>query len=370
MALPQGSDEIASHVLGELKETEYACSSLQPLTGGTANFIFKGSLAKPLLDGTREVLIKHGEDFVALSPDFKLPTLRCRFEEDCLRALQTLPPAVSSVCSVRTPRLFRFGKDTNTQIQEYLPDSLNLKLYALKHYASPTPESLKAQCAEIGHGLGKWLRRFHDWARQPSQVVLRSAIKLNKEMQSLKHMINYSRLVSAAESRPAVLADAKETFVQVAEMAKSEVDDEQNLQVIHGDFWTGNVLLPDRPLVVGQQIPIFIIDWEMCQLGVPALDLGQVIAELYELKLFKGIQAGLWLIEGFAAGYGQIDDATAFRTAIHVGTHLVCFSSVPGWGTHEQVEQVVMAGKEIIVRAWQKDRAWFEGGPLSSLFSA
>lgn len=108
----------------------------------------------------------------------------------------------------------------------------------------------------------------------------------------------------------------------------------------------------------------------MCQLALPALDLGQMIAELYELWLFKTMAEGKWLIEGFAAGYGVVDDdAFAFRTALHAGTHLVAWGSrVAGWGDPDQVRHVVGVGKEVILRAWSRDRAWFEAGDLACLF--
>ena len=129
-----------------------------------------------------------------------------------------------------------------------------------------------------------------------------------------------------------------------------------------------SALIPDQPLHNSTQPTIFIIDWERCTFGVRPLDLGQMIAELYELYLYRGILAGLWLIEGFCAGYGIDDDAFAFRTAIHVGTHLVCFGDVPGWGTDGQVLEVISKGKEVIVRAWNKDREWFLASELAPLF--
>jgi hypothetical protein len=96
-----------------------------------------------------------------------------------------------------------------------------------------------------------------------------------------------------------------------------------------------------------------------------------MIAELYELYLFKDIHAGRWLVEGFAVGYGIPNDDFAFRTAIHVGTHLVCWgSSVPGWGTEEQILEVVTKGRDLIVHAWQKDKAWFMDSDLACLFPA
>ena len=75
---------ISNLISKELSSTPYACSSLTRLSGGTANFVFRGVLAQPVApegdthdDATRVVIVKHGEGYVASNREFKLSTERC-----------------------------------------------------------------------------------------------------------------------------------------------------------------------------------------------------------------------------------------------------------------------------------------------------
>ncbi|KAJ2906760.1 uncharacterized protein MKZ38_010751 [Zalerion maritima] len=370
MAKPS-AEEITASTRAELSNTPYACSELTVLSGGTANFLYKGTLTKPLPDGTTHVVVKHAEDFVKNNPAFSLSTDRCRFEEASLEAVQAGLGAVSAgQFTVKTPRLLHYNPRTNTQVQEYAPGTLDLKNYALTFW-TPTSSELKSQCHDLGRSLGSWLRKFHNWADLPEQEGLRGTVKQNVGMQKLKHLINYPNSLSSASSHPQILGNEEvmSTIKEVVAMAEKELQDESKLGIIHGDFWTGNALVPARSFGArGDSVTVDIIDWELVQMGVRPLDLGQMIAELYELKLFKAIDAGVWIIEGFSEGYGTMDDEFAFRTSIHVGCHLLNFSGVPGWGTQEKVESVVDKGVDILVKAWKKDRSWFEGMELGCLF--
>lgn len=133
-----------------------------------------------------------------------------------------------------------------------------------------------------------------------------------------------------------------------------------------------SVLIPksalDEPVPV---TPLFITDWELAQRGSRALDLGQMIAELYMLKHFKDIDAGVWVIEGFAEGYKDINEDIAFRTIIHVGVHFIFWgSTIPGWGTEEQVQDLVKLGRDLITKAWERERGWFRGSVWEVLLRA
>lgn len=141
----------------------------------------------------------------------------------------------------------------------------------------------------------------------------------------------------------------------------------QNLEKLlkHYSVLLPDILLPDSE----PPIKLFVIDWELSHISSLAFDLGQMFAELIELKHFKDINAGVWLIQSFMDGYGEIDIELAFRTAIHVGVHLICWGSrVQGWGTKEQVEKVVEVGRDFVVKGWKKDREFFEGTMLKCLF--
>ncbi|RYP10101.1 hypothetical protein DL764_000892 [Monosporascus ibericus] len=379
---PAAQDDVGTRVLKTLENTPFASSSLKQLSGGTANYIYRATLVAPLQDGTTEVLAKHGEDYIKDNPDFKLTLLRCRVEEECLKSLSDLAvigetdPGDEFSYIVKTPRVFHFDEGNNTQIQEYLTQGIDLKTYVLNTYPAHTNKSLRPQCYQLGKALGRWLRNFHGWSAQ--QPGLRQTLSENKEIQQLKQMINFGWLLQRVEQYPAVLGHARPIFEEVRNMAALELENEDELQIIHGDFWTGkqvdachilrvslfrltstSILIPNTPIQSDGEIPVFVIDWEMAQLGVPSLDLGQMIAELYELWLYKSIDAGLWMIQGLTEAYGIVSADFAFRIAIQVGTHLISFgTSVQGWGSPEQVEVVARTGRDLVVHAWKQDRAW------------
>ena len=121
------------------------------------------------------------------------------------------------------------------------------------------------------------------------------------------------------------------------------------------------------------QIPIRIVDWELSQLGVRPLDLGQFIAELWSLMLYRNVGAAEWLVQAFASGYSSLDDSFTYRTIIHVGVHLICFSrywsSTPDSSQYEQQKTMISIGRDAIIKAWSRDREYFREHLLGCLFS-
>ncbi|KAK0649976.1 kinase-like domain-containing protein [Cercophora newfieldiana] len=367
--LPENIVEIGTKVKEELNGTDFECRELLPLSGGNANYVFRGRLTTPLEGGVDEVLVKHGEAYLSRDNSFSLPTSRCVIESKALSVLGSLSPSDPSNewCSVKTPTMYRFDPETNTQVQEYLADGIDLKNYALKYFEPHTSPTKKAQCLGLGRGLGQWLKQFHEWAGQSSE--LRSNAAENKLLQRLKHSTYYDYLIQMIDKFPKVLSQAQGVFEAVKTMSEKELEDDSVLQAVHGDFWTGNVLLPDKVIDAPVKTPVFVVDWEVTSLGVRVRDVGQMIAELYMLQLFKKIDAGEWLIEGYLGGYGKFSTDEAFRIAIHVGCHLIVIGgTVPDWGSDEDVERVVAFGRDMIVNGWERNKAWFDDGVLGLMF--
>lgn len=73
MAGNKDTDEIRDQIAQELSQTPFACSSLTRLSGGTANFVYRGTPAS----SPDSIIIKHTKGYVASNLSFKLDPKRC-----------------------------------------------------------------------------------------------------------------------------------------------------------------------------------------------------------------------------------------------------------------------------------------------------
>lgn len=119
---------------------------------------------------------------------------------------------------------------------------------------------------------------------------------------------------------------------------------------------------------------LLIIDWELAQFGHRAIDVGAMMADLYERKHFKDVDTVIPAMKGFADGYGRISDEIAFRTAIHAGVHLICWHirgnpNLPLSAPMDKVLSALALGRDFVLKGWEKDRQWFESSVLAPLFT-
>jgi hypothetical protein len=259
-------NETAQRVLASLESSPYACQTLDRLTGGTANFVYRGTLVTPLADGSKTVVIKHSEEYSATNRNFKISRTRCvsslslitipkndiscdngrrrapihylprdqGYEQTILHALNSLEPVSHEGITIQAAHLLHFYPDINTQIYTDLPSSLDLKSYVLKH-ADSLP---LASCSRLGSALGRWLRFFHAWVMRPEQRELVEKMKGNADMVQLKYRVNYEVLVNTVDMFPGILEGDRGDFERVRDKVKMEIESGEGI-LIHGDFWTG-----------------------------------------------------------------------------------------------------------------------------------
>jgi hypothetical protein len=253
--------EITAQVTSSLQDGPYAAASLEMLSGGTANFVYRVVLSRPLEDGSKTVVVKHTEGFAAFNREFKLQENRCvssilkcltpsaqtsafthcrpqAFEQSILSALRALPPSTHNAITIQSPKLYQFFANTNSQIQSDLPSSTTLKTYFLNYALT------QEQCSRLGQSLGLWLKKFHAWGAEPEQEKVREEMRGNTAMRDLKWWLNYGPNITAAiEKYPDILDPSKDIFESVGCEVREMLDrGEGNLT--HGDFWSGNYASP------------------------------------------------------------------------------------------------------------------------------
>ncbi|KIN08845.1 hypothetical protein OIDMADRAFT_111115 [Oidiodendron maius Zn] len=347
---PAGEDAIPTKLLQQLSQTPYACSSpLLPLSTRPGNFVYRGILAEPIRtqDGAtaKSIIIKHYTD---TGPKI--------FEELLLQSLANYLPSATTV-TVKPPRLY-----------------LAMLFSADTHNLLPSPST-----ATIGRHLGLWLRSFHTWASAPEQAALRAQMWQNDPMRKIKYLFTYDSVLKVLENYPELLEGHEKTLdtildAMAKEFERPSTEEGDGYGLLHGDFWSGNAGWSE-PALADRTNELFVIDWEFSQFGHRSCDLGQIVGDLYERKIYNNLDTAISTMEGVIDGYGALSDEMVFRTAIYVGVHLISwYNRRPRKGPRVAPPEVIVAGltigRDFMVKGWEKDRAFFQGSGLASLFAA
>ncbi|KAH7147841.1 kinase-like domain-containing protein [Fusarium sp. MPI-SDFR-AT-0072] len=371
-------------LLRQLKDTPFACSSLARLSGGSANYVYRGILIDviPTRDeswNVEGVIVKYSLGHIPGNAGFKLDLSRCSVENIVLEYLNQ-----SSLVTMKVKIPVTYFLDLNAHrgiaVQQDFRHSTDIA--SIIRSTELSSLWMRSKALSTSQEVGHWLHCFHEWASEPQQADFRGKIGCNEPMQRLKHKVTYGAFIEILNNFPDILQRNIRVLEKVKERAELELldltsgKDRPHRRMIHGDCWMGNVLLSKyAPAPIGRDTAtdIVFIDWEMCQFGHRAYDLGHMIGDLYEAYHFHSSDIALTMIRGFMDGYGKIDDDMAFRTAIHAGVQFL------GWynrrapsdtvkGTEEQISSAAKISTNFIVKGWERERQWFQGTPLAPLF--
>jgi hypothetical protein len=262
--------------------------------------------------------------------------------------------------------------------------------------ASRPPQSRvlsEESCQRVGLELGRFLAAVHVKGSQDDELL--KVCGGNEQAKQITAWAYYGRLVETLEGTGDVkgvieppLNVSKEDLAVVAEIAKirsAEVLAAQDIYTV-GDFWTGNLIMnvqpSPNPAGVPRIIQALVVDWEATRPGLPYMDVGQLVAELYLLRRFypETEHAVNICLDNFLRGYREaisgemigevirVDDAFVRGAAMQVGVHLVIWTPrIESWKPATRVREVVEEGLEMILKGWIGDESWLRNSLVGKL---
>src|SRR5690606_3804852 len=170
----------------------------------------------------------------------------------------------------------------------------------------------------IGSALGRFAAEVHLLGRLTDNAAaakLRLDLGESLKAKEISFTVFYDWLEKTANEVQigTLSADEMKELIQKAKklMREEMFEKRDSWTVVHGDFWTGNILIPqtlvsssglNNPSKIVEK-KIHVVDWELCKLAPPHFDLGQMIAEMYLPFHFYANQASLSMIDAFFFSY-------------------------------------------------------------------
>ncbi|KAF2715309.1 kinase-like protein [Pleomassaria siparia CBS 279.74] len=312
-------------------------TSVELLTGGTANFVYRVTLS----DGTT-VIYKHAAPYLSSNANFAFDPSRMDYED---RVLEILPPLLTK--ELLDSRVKAVGWHSYDKEQKLLcindGGDKNLK------DAYEVPE---LNIPEIGEDIGKWVAALH--ARSTTTSLSLSGnedLKANNPIGVAIYRHSYNNLHVALEAYGHRIELAE--YINNTFGSQLTIDNEC---ICHGDFWPGNILVKFQD--DQNHATLTVVDWEMTRRGTSATDVGQFAAEAFLLDRFRG---GRGLLPAFLNAYagtrkkGDIGKEWVRRMAVHWGVHIAFWPTRVKWADREETQKLVDIGVGVLKAAMDGD---------------
>lgn len=339
--MPITTDE---EVLKYLEERNIQATGVQKLTGGSANFVWRVQLKEKRTDlGDRpSIVVKHAESFVAFDANLEFDAARMNYEIAAMRLASD--PAIS-LPKMAVPSVYSYDTENNVAFMEDVDGSATVKAYISDLAEPPSPELSH----EIGSLLAQFIARLHHYGLA-KRDVLKSKFDHPVGVNLVKAYF-YDRAESVMKGFGIESPDAVAAAAYAGEQMLT------NPQTFcMGDYWTGNVLINVGPT---EGVKLRVVDWEVCRYGPSGMDVGQMLAEMFNLHTFRHPCEDL--MKSFLQEYTKEFHPTLYDvkiTIIQFGFHLLIWTPVTGWT--EDGASIARIGIEYVSHAWQEDWAWFE----------
>jgi 5-methylthioribose kinase len=211
--------------LSYLASTPFDSSTVTPLSGGTANFVWRLVLKTPHEDVHHTAILKHAEGFASAYRALPLSIERFAFEHQALTYIPKNAPFMTSSSVVRLPKVFFCDGAHHVLILEDVGD-----LPSLKEFVSGEPAPTPGLSSRIGEELGRFLSNLHVWGKENDQV--KALFSHNHGAREVCSWRTAGRLVAAAKK----FGVDDERIAKIAEkMEQDGLKSEETLTM--GDYW-------------------------------------------------------------------------------------------------------------------------------------
>ncbi|KAF9212511.1 hypothetical protein BGZ59_006666 [Podila verticillata] len=351
------------------KEELRSITGLEKLTGGSANFVWRATVASPspnVFDGAKTVVIKHAEEYVASYKEMKLDTIRMEYEDRVLHIVHkasTQPGENIATHKVHVPKVYFFDPVNHVTVQEDGGSAPHLKDYISSLKEAPSKELTTA----IGSSLGEFIARLHLYGHKHRNELYTKEQMENPMALDLSRLVLYDNMPKVAKDQHKLSEEDVALVTKAAEWGGKRLMTEPET-LAHGDFWPGNILVKTKTNEATGATDleqVYVIDWELARYAPAAMDLGQLLAECNTLHMYRQPCPELQtsILEAYCKTYGDKLTVQDLKTAaIHIGGHLLVWAPYTGWFDRNDLEkrkEVVSLGLEYIRHAWAEDWAWF-----------
>ncbi|KAF8474575.1 kinase-like domain-containing protein [Kalaharituber pfeilii] len=352
-------------ILSLLSSTPVACTSVQLLSGGYTNSTWRGVLSRPLTDASTTVVIKHSKTLQF--PGIQLDAERIKYEGQMMKgAREHVQVEFPNSARMGIPKIYHYDDENKVLVmQDGGADAKDLKTVLLAGSIN------SKQAVVIGRAIAEFASKLHSWGKTQSELV--KTIRNHKQATTISLFAFYDRLVETIGMvSGGALEKHRATFEQVQQLMSTEMREAVDCGLIHGDYWTGNIIITINPTDphIGFQ-SLYVIDWEVAKVAPTFFDIGQMAAEIFLVSFFGKSPAALEMLNAFLSSYDGFKSSDArCKAAIHFGVHLVVWPiRMPQWGAIEQREECAKFGADFVERGLARDEEWLQESVLGALWT-
>jgi thiamine kinase-like enzyme len=356
--MPSAYDFTTEHGLRKyLVEEGGHPDSIQLLTGGTANYVYRVTF-----QDSPSSIFKHAAPYLRSNQSFSFDVARMDFEAAVVQAVSTIKCLESAAHAVEF-----FEYDSEYKLLKIADGGQsNLK----EAYTSPALDM-----REIAYNLAKWLATLHLSSRNLSIKVLWQDVTMGDGSNNAIAVNIYRHSYNNLHTALSTYGHDTQLAVQINEEFGSLLSTD-NECLCHGDFWPGNILVrPQGPYTATNSIKrlpdLTIVDWELSRRGTSATDVGQFAAEAFLLDRFKGardlrvnfldayVLARRWAADGKPIGKEWIG-----RMAVHWAVHVAFWPTQVPWADQQGTQNLVDIGVSVLRSVLASDWESLKQSPL------